>query len=274
MADRSDLHDHFLEDFVEHPTAQEVETQYRWIPAEHPRVTTTWQYDTPKIQETYFRPLLEKYFNAVGNAVPSKVSERFISLATQYANLRLDRGESYRNPEGAVQNSRLRALMLQPEFLASDWSLPFMIELKDLEGDYPWEFEMWERYDEIHGYQSAPEWNTDHIYGLARFVEEDQLWEGQNEEVRRVFFTSVAHALQRMSRDFPLDTVAPRIQILQKNGEEHHGPWCRGAFREYEIDALKAMSMNSNFAKHEYQLKLGLGLIDADESLRFSDHMC
>lgn len=246
----------FLEQFLLHPTITEVNNQWRWKQEEHPNVSSSAQYDTGRLIHQCFEPLLQEYFTRQGNPIPQDVAKEFIGLAEAYARQGYDHCEYTTNAAAAVQISRLHALILQPTFIADECAVSVMKALKDLENCEPWRFEMWANYDHNNsnrGYYLKPGFGKAQLAGFHRLILCDELWSGQSGEMHRIFLASIAQALRLLAKeqDLLLETVQPRIDLMERNGGDmgrykHHEPWCNAAFRQDEQAALCKKAREGN----------------------------
>ncbi len=235
----------FTEEFFEHPTIQEVNSLYRWNPANHPNISTDNEYDTGMIAVRYFIPRL----NLIGNYIPNEVSDKCILFAKAFAEHGYGHCDWSSRPDAAVEVARLSSLLRTPSFIASESILPFMLELKDLKHCEPWSFEMWSDYDSqegTKGYHIKNGFGIPQVQGFHRLILCDDLWTGQSRELRRVFFASVAQALRLLASERSLvkETLRPRIDLIVRNRKYGgcHEPWCNASFREEEMVVLKKMA--------------------------------
>jgi hypothetical protein len=214
----------FLEQFLLHPTVTEVNNQYRWRQEDHPRVSSDSKYDPYKMICEYYSPLVEEYFTRTGSPINAEVAQEFVHLAEVFARQKYGHCEQYDNPAICAQHGRLKALILNPTFLADACAVEVMKALKDLTYCEPWSFQMWVDYD-FNGnrYLLKPGFGEEQIAGLHRLILCDELWIGKSQGMHRVFFSSVAEVLQLLVRDYGLhvQTLQARLDLLERNCE--HG---------------------------------------------------
>lgn len=243
------------EDFFSRPTLEEIEKDYRWNQEEHPNILSSQKYETGKLI-WYFKSLLRPFFDKVGSNISVNTSDRFVQIAQDYSEM--DNIDSYGHlnyPMVAAQFSRLCSLINQPEFISNPVSVRVMLKLKDLPiCTNPFDFEMWESYDQsTNKYHLIPGFGSNQVEGLSRLVYTNDIWTGENREMKRMFFCSVVGALKHLSKDNQIETLRPRVDLLLRNKQhgEHHEPWCHGSFEEEEIKNLEKTANHEPALKHE-----------------------
>src|SRR3989344_923752 len=245
----------FWEQFLLHPTITEINEQYRWNQAEHPRYISDQRYDGGKMVSNHFKPLLDEFFGRQNDAIPKEIAQQFVELAQTFARQGYDHCEWLTNANACVQQMRLRCLLLQPRFLADECVVPFMLAMKDMKYCDPWNFEMWSDFDwnGNTGYHIQKGFSVEQVQGFHRLILCEELWTGKSTEMHRVFFASVAQALRLLSRErnLLLGTLRPRIDLLARNAkyDKHHEPWCKASFYKEEISTLRELGETDEEAR-------------------------
>lgn len=212
----------FLGQFLLTPSLTELRQDYR-IP------NPSYQLFTPKKEFYYdgfrlyreYTALFDNYLLVTGGEIESPVHTAFIGLANQYAGIDQAQGDHLERPEVILQHARLRALIANPHFIAAhETAIPVLEALADLPHSSPWHFDMYIPYptgqDPKHT-ELKPGFDLPLIEGFTQLIGSDRLWTGKNEDLRRVFFVSVAEGLGRLAERFPVDTLYPRVEMIRRN---------------------------------------------------------
>jgi hypothetical protein len=271
--------EHFIQDFIMGPSIDDVKYRFR-----EPKEKGAG-YNTFIIARDYFSPILADFLlefrqsvpGEIQQSMPNEIREWFVDAARDYALLPLRRNECFEKPRVAADCGRLIALLESPRVIADPVSLDIMLQLKKLDSNEPWSFEMWHDYDRSNErYRLKFGFGREQVVaGLVRFVMCDELWESGSHELQRVFFSSVGMALSSLSKKFPLETAEARIQIKIRNerGANEHEPECSSAFYESEIRQLADIAESHPNKDSQDLAKQHLARIEEFNCMQY-DHLC
>lgn len=183
---------------------------------------------------------LTKQFDALieqnEGQIPDNFFQDILRLAREYKSLRIGHCEQYDRVDGALRFSQLFSLIRHPVFIKDKRSVAVMEELADLEHAEPWSFNMYTKHDEKKGYLLRDGFGPEHLPTFQQLIDNPKLWQGKSKEMRRVFFSSLAEAIEKMSADNPSETLPLRLKLLEYNGE--YGNY--GEIRYHIVDTFES----------------------------------
>ncbi len=168
------------------------------------------EYSTFKLTKT-LTGLIDVLVGKV-DSIPDAVFEQLELLAREYMALRPQHCEQYDNPGLTLKYSQLHAFIRHPSFVKDKRCLPVFEVLSDLEHAEPWNFNMYVYFEDVYYLREG--FGVEHLPVFQMLIDNDKLWQGRSREMVRVFFASVAEAVDKISKDHPKETLPLRLALL------------------------------------------------------------